>query len=689
MSSLSHQYERIRKLLITRSLQYGAQLGLAQSPLIPARLKRAAGKKSQQLAPVSGSFTHLWESTVFEKFWFGRFDECLADLEIELHTGKISGHRLDFITRLMWHGVSNKAWSVTEHMQQAWEIAVRRHGWDTHTDKTCALGQWLAAQEHSQQSCITWNPHPDVIVFAQLSLRAEIRVSPDDIVQSKAAIRFLSPEWWLAGHSDTFIPALQDELASFARWVASTGDDLLKRHLDRCMRVRKLLKFRYLVTEGDESQSDLRLLLHGPTWEAPSQSMNYSGQSHHVLYTMGAAIPWQVNGYTTRSHALLRELNTGGWTVPASTKLAHAMTYVPREGAPEPSHDVIEDGVTYLSYSRLTIGRPSWSYYLRCNQSNFEHKVNKQRPEVIHAASTWIVGIPSRNVANTFGLPMIYEVRGFPHISTSSMKPGFGFTATFRLHHAMEIAVAKAADHVFAITDGVKQILVDHGVQESKISLLPNGVNRDRFMPQPRDVELETRYALQQKTVIGYAGSLVGYEGLDLLIDAFAKLAKHHLSAVLMIVGDGPLLTELKHQAHALGLSERVVFKGAVQPDLVERYYSLMDIVPFPRLGIPVCEIVSPMKPFEALAMEKAVIVSNVKALTDIVKDGERGLVFTKNSSESLYQALALLIRQPELSRRLGKNGRQWVLQSYTWENHAKHVHDIYEELTAQRVEKG
>ena len=125
--------------------------------------------------------------------------------------------------------------------------------------------------------------------------------------------------------------------------------------------------------------------------------------------------------------------------------------------------------------------------------------------------------------------------------------------------------------------------------------------------------------------MIGYIGSLVSYEGLDLLISSLPWFNKARIKFKLLIVGDGAYMEKLQDLTNNLGLTDLVLFTGRVPHEEVERYYSIVDIAPFPRLP-PVTEMVSPLKLFEAMAMEKAVIASDVHALTEIVQMKNRSL---------------------------------------------------------------
>jgi glycosyltransferase involved in cell wall biosynthesis len=213
-------------------------------------------------------------------------------------------------------------------------------------------------------------------------------------------------------------------------------------------------------------------------------------------------------------------------------------------------------------------------------------------------------------------------------------------------------------------------------VPSERIDLLPNSCDPDRFEPRARDDELAARLGIEPGVpVIGYIGTFVDYEGLEDLAAACALLKTRGLKFRLMLVGNenasgqerGPITAQIIEAATAAGMLDWLLLPGRVPHDEVESYYSLIDIAPFPRKPWPVCEMVSPMKPLEALAMEKAVLVSNVRALAEMIRDGDTGLQFQKGDVNSLADALQRLLGDPALRRRLGVAGREWVVTDRTW----------------------
>ncbi|HYP91089.1 MAG TPA: glycosyltransferase [Polyangiaceae bacterium] len=405
------------------------------------------------------------------------------------------------------------------------------------------------------------------------------------------------------------------------------------------------------------------------------------------VYLLHFSLPYTSVGYATRSHGLIGGMRAAGCDVRAYTRCGFPLDFKPElEGRTIPALDVL-DGI---EYRRLLEGGRRGSneseYLLGCVQA-YERVLREERPEIVHAASSYATALPALIAARRCGLPFIYEIRGFWEITRSSRDNDFEGSARYELMRYFESLVAKEADHVFTLTSAMKEELVRRGVRAENITLVHNGVDAERFVPLAPRRELAERLALPPGVpVIGYVGSFVDYEGLDDLVHAIAILAKTPLDFRVLLVGDGAELNRVRELTVSAGLEQKILLTGRVPHDQVEAYYSLIDICPFPRKPWEVCEMVSPLKPFEAMAMEKAVVVSSTHALREIVEDGKNGLVFEKGSAESLAQALQRLLTDASLRARIAKTGRSWTLANRTWNSGGKVVVDGYRALLDARA---
>jgi glycosyltransferase involved in cell wall biosynthesis len=247
----------------------------------------------------------------------------------------------------------------------------------------------------------------------------------------------------------------------------------------------------------------------------------------------------------------------------------------------------------------------------------------------------------------------------------------------------METLVAREADHVLAITLGVADELIAGGVPSTKITVLPNAVDPELFRPRPADKKLAACLGTTGDFTLVYAGSLNQYEGLDDLITALAQLREQGTFVRLILVGDGAALLPLQNQVAELNLGASVTFVGRVPPDEVVRYLSLADAVTLPRKAFRLCNLVTPLKPFEAMAMAKPVVLTDLPALREIVQHEVTGLIAASENPEALARTLTRLARDPDLRKRLGEAGRRWVVQERSWAANAGLLDRIYASVAA------
>lgn len=410
----------------------------------------------------------------------------------------------------------------------------------------------------------------------------------------------------------------------------------------------------------------------------------YEARRDHVLYLLHNSLPHHSGGYATRTHGLLTELNRSGWDVDGVTRLGYPYDMPGMADVPDlPA----QERVGLVDYHHLLTGRqiekknPMFDYTERYAEQLLP-LARSERPAIIHGASNHWNGLTAVKVARLLGIPSVYEVRGLWEVTRGSRDPQWARSDQYTYIARMEADAAKGATRVLAITEALKAELVDRGVDSEKITLVPNGVDTQRFTPIPRDETLAQSLGVAGKTVIGYVGTVVDYEGLDLLLAAAHELRRTREDFHVLIVGDGAQLDELRALATKDGLDDIITFTGRVPHDEVERYYSLIDITPFPRLPLPVCEIVSPLKPFEAMAMGKAVVASDVAALAEIVTPEANGLLHTKGSADSLREQLARLLDDPALTREIGQRSRDWVVENRDWRGLSELIAQIYGELT-------
>jgi glycosyltransferase involved in cell wall biosynthesis len=415
-----------------------------------------------------------------------------------------------------------------------------------------------------------------------------------------------------------------------------------------------------------------------------AESTPYKSRPNAVLSVLAQSLPVTSGGYATRTHGLLTGISGRGWDVRAVTRLGFPYDwwrgFENREAMPLDVVDGIPYHRLYDKGVRVYPQYPLRSYVEQYARRLMQHAV-EHRASIIHAASFYVNGLAAAITARRLGIPYIYEMRGLEDLMRVSRDPSYATSDRYRFLITTENAACRDADIVLVITDALRREMIDRGVPDERIIVLPNGVDVERFRPRERDAKLAAELGIDDKIVIGYAGGLVDYEGLNLLLEAAAMLKSRRDDFHVVIVGDGSAEQALRDMAVRLQLEDVITFTGRVPHSKVNRYISLFDITPFPRLPLPVCELISPIKPFEAMAMGKAVVASTVAALTEIVDDGKTGAVFRKGSAEDLARVLGELLDSPTRREELGQAARTWVVAERDWSKIVTIVEATYRDL--------
>ncbi len=402
-----------------------------------------------------------------------------------------------------------------------------------------------------------------------------------------------------------------------------------------------------------------------------------------ILHVLDHSIPLH-SGYTFRTAALLREQRALGWET-------HHITS-PKQGRGSVAHEEIDGlGFHRTQPADGLLGRlpvvGEWALMRKLTQ-RLEQVASEIRPDLIHAHSPLLNAFPALNVGRTLGIPVVYEIRAFwedAAVDHGSTREG---SLRYRATRALETRAIQQAAHVFTICEGLRADIVARGVSTSKVTVIPNAVNVDAFqLAQPAEPALQQQWALAGRTVIGFIGSFYAYEGLDLLVDAMPALIKARPDACLLLVGGGPQEANLKAQVQALGLQNHVVFTGRVPHKEVNRYYDLIHVLAYPRHSMRLTELVTPLKPLEAMAQGQLFVASDVGGHRELVEHGKTGILFKADDADALAKALLDLLNNPASWPALRANGRHFVESVRNWRNSVANYKPVYESL-ARKQEK-
>ncbi|MEA5446318.1 polysaccharide pyruvyl transferase family protein [Gammaproteobacteria bacterium AB-CW1] len=412
-----------------------------------------------------------------------------------------------------------------------------------------------------------------------------------------------------------------------------------------------------------------------------------------IAYILHNAFPYSSGGYATRAHGVLLGWKSAGFDPIAITRPGFPVDI---KSDADVSGKFVKneiDGIPYVhNLSPERKGRTAIEYMEEAADALTE-QLRDIRPSAVVAASNHVTALPSLIAARRLGIPFYYEVRGFWEITRLSRDPDYERTSACEVQKGLEAGVAKRAEKVFTLTGPMRQELEARGVTKESIVLTPNACDPERFQPRERDKSLAGYYDIPEEVpVIGYIGTFVDYEGLEDLVEAAGRLKLDGVKFRLLLVGNenasgqdcGPITKEIMRIADSYDLSDWLIMPGRVPHEQVSAHYSLIDIAPFPRRPWPVCEMVSPMKPLEAMAMEKAVVVSSVRALAEMVEDNSTGLIYAKGDVEELQARLRHLIVNSAVRLKLGENARAWVLRNRTWSEIGKTMVDTISDVSQQ-----
>jgi glycosyltransferase involved in cell wall biosynthesis/SAM-dependent methyltransferase len=400
-----------------------------------------------------------------------------------------------------------------------------------------------------------------------------------------------------------------------------------------------------------------------------------------IGYVAHNSLPYVTVGYTTRTQGFADGMLRSGQDLVVITRPGFPLNVVRGLNASNvPLAEVIE-GVPYRRILEPVDRRELPFDYVRLAADGLEKTFVAEGVQTVIAASNYVCALPAIIAARRLGLPSVYEVRGFWEISGKSRDPAFGDTADFKSRVAMETMAACAADRVLTLTAGMRNELIRRGVGPERIFLAPNGFRPTMLEKQTDPQAVRARLNIPENCpVIGYIGSITPYEGLEDLTTACVGLYGRGIDFRLLIVGSEKALNNapaaitqhITRAFSAAGISDKLIMTGRVPFEEVPSYYSIVDIAPIPRKPFEVSELVSPIKPLEAMAFGTALVVSSVAALTEIVTDGVTGYVFEKGNLAALEDTLHRAINDPNTRRRIAAEGKRFALEERGWEKIAE-----------------
>jgi PEP-CTERM/exosortase A-associated glycosyltransferase len=399
-----------------------------------------------------------------------------------------------------------------------------------------------------------------------------------------------------------------------------------------------------------------------------------------VLHVLDHSAPLQ-SGYVSRTLGILRAQRALGFDPVCITSPRHSAD----AGEPETNVEEVMDFRFYRTASP-TSSLPGLGFVaeMRMTTEHLKKVIEAEKPDILHAHSPCLNAFPAVDAAKAAGLPAVYEIRAFWEDAAVDLGNTTEGSMRYRLTRWMETNACRKVSHIFTICEGLRKDLLARGISPEKLSLAPNAIEPDRLSPvdQP-DAALRSEIGLGDGPVIGFVGSFYHYEGLHLLIEAFPKIIEAIPGAQLLFVGGGMEDARLRAAAEPFG--QRIKFTGRVPPEQVPSHYSLVDVLVYPRLKMRLTDLVTPLKPLEAMAMKQRFVASDVGGHQELVTDGQTGRLFKAGDTQALAAATIEALQKMNTPEDQGilERALAFVKSERSWSAVAQRYAPVYERLVS------
>ncbi|WP_057462821.1 glycosyltransferase family 4 protein [Pseudovibrio sp. POLY-S9] len=388
-----------------------------------------------------------------------------------------------------------------------------------------------------------------------------------------------------------------------------------------------------------------------------------------IAYISHLCVPFHTSGYATRTHSILQELSRSGAEVVCITRPGYPWDRADSRNLHDVKNTNEIENVIYRHISGPNISGSGILRFVEEAATKLIEMLKSETPEYVVAGSNYVNALPALIASRHLGIDFIYDVRGLWEYTSASKIQGWEQTDRFNLSRNLETLVANASDAIFAISSPLKDELISRGVQAEKIKLLPNGVHLEKFDVPLQSNEMRHHLNIGINTVVyGFIGSLEVYEGLEDVLHSFKMVLDTGVDCKLVIVGDGACSSVVSELTLSLGISEFVHLTGRIPFSEVNQYYCLCDVFVYPRVETAVTKIIPALKPLEAMAARKPVIISRLPALIELVGGVQNAEVVQPGNCTEISNAMLRLCDE-EKRNKLGLNGYNYVSKEKTWQS--------------------
>ena len=396
-----------------------------------------------------------------------------------------------------------------------------------------------------------------------------------------------------------------------------------------------------------------------------------------ILHILDHSIPLH-SGYAFRTLSILKEQRRLGW------QTFHLTT--PKQGTdPRLEEDV--DGWHFYRTPRASTSvdrLPGLAQVqlMKVIEKRIESVAAAVRPDILHAHSPVLNALPAIRVGRRLGIPVVYEVRASWEDAAVDHGTARAGGIRYRLSRALETWALRRADAVTTICEGLRSEIVQRGIAAQDVTVIPNAVDIEQFrIDAAAEPDLRRELGLEGSLVLGFIGSFYAYEGLAILLRALPHMLARDPRIRVVLVGGGRQEEELKRLANELCVAEHVIFTGRVPHAETRRYYNLIDVLVYPRLSIRLTELVTPLKPLEAMAQGRLLVASDVGGHRELIRHGQTGTLFKAGDPHALSAAVLDLVQHPERWAAVKSNARHYVESERTWRASVARYRSVYGRL--------
>lgn len=379
--------------------------------------------------------------------------------------------------------------------------------------------------------------------------------------------------------------------------------------------------------------------------------------------------------YCSRSLAIIREQRALGW------ETEQLIVHSDKPGADERDTLTLSD----MEFNRLNCrGVLSNVPYLKYGKAFFETKsglrrlIRQFKPDIMQVHTPAVVGLAALQVGQALDIPVVYELRSLWKDDFHNNDKPSGWD--YQIKQKLETHVIRNANAVTTLCEGLRRTVIDLGVDEKKVCIIPNAGERIASSTKEKHGDnLKSRLGLEGKTLLGYIGGYYSHEGIHLILQSMPIMLQGFPEFHLLLIGEGPEEPSLKQLAAELGLSGQVTFLSREQN--LAHYYDVIDIMIYPRLSTPLSELVPPVNPLQAMANACLVLASDIGGHKELIRHGENGYLFSKGDKNALADVLMEIIEERSAWPQLKKRGKAFIDKERNWTDSVAKYPGFYQTL--------